>query len=200
MSSSALVPAIVNASLFLGSGALLSISVKRAFFAACEAAPLGGLAVLAHGRGRPGPCLLALACSGVACGSKFSTVVPGVALAALALWMLCTGGSAHRLRTAGAGAFAALAMGGSWYLRNAVTYGNPLPPAHLAIGSFESGRSPRRAPPTPSRSPGTSYAGAPLATSGRAWAGASARCSHWSSSLCCLGWRAACGPAAFGAA
>lgn len=99
-------------------------------------AVLGGVAVLAHGRGRPRSCALALACSGVACGSKFSTVVPGVALAALALWMLCTGESAHRPRTAGAGAFAALAMGGPWYLRNAVTYGNPLPPAHLGIGSF----------------------------------------------------------------
>ena len=28
----------------------------------------------------------------------------------------------------------ALALGGSWYLRNAITYGNPVPPAHLAIG------------------------------------------------------------------
>ncbi len=97
---------------------------------------LGGLAVLAHARDRPPPYVLVGACVGVAYGSKYSTVVPAIALGAFAAWILRTRGSTHRARTAALGAVASLAVGGSWYLRNAIKYGNPLPPARIAIGPF----------------------------------------------------------------
>ena len=95
---------------------------------------LGGLACLAHARDRPAPYLLAMACAGVALGDKFSAVVPAAGLAILAAVLLVVRVPAHRARWASIGAAAGAALGGSWYLRNAITYGNPIPPAHLALG------------------------------------------------------------------
>ncbi len=97
---------------------------------------LGGVAILAHARDRPAPYVLALACAGVAYGAKYSAVLPALALGGFALCLLAARVPAHRLRTAAVGAAASLAMGGSWYLRNAVKYGNPVPPADLGIGSL----------------------------------------------------------------
>lgn len=98
---------------------------------------LGGVAVLARAGDRPAPYVLALACAGAAYGTKFSSIVPGVALGGLALWLLRARVPTRRLRAAGAGMLASLAVGGSWYLRNAVSYGNPLPPADIGLGPFQ---------------------------------------------------------------
>jgi hypothetical protein len=95
---------------------------------------VGGLAVVAHARDRPGPYLLALACGGLMLGIKFSAIVPAAALAALALILLLARVPRHRWRWAGAGLLASAALGGSWYVRNAVDYGNPVPPVQVAIG------------------------------------------------------------------
>ncbi len=97
---------------------------------------VGGLAVLAHARGRPGAYVLVLTCTGAAFGSKYSTVIPAFGLGALAIWLLRSAVSTKRLHVAVLGALGGLAVGGSWYLRNAITYGNPVPPAAMAIGPF----------------------------------------------------------------
>ena len=98
---------------------------------------LGGVAVLAHARERPAPYVLALACAGAAYGTKFSAIAPAVALGAVALWLLVARVRSRRLLSAAAGVAASLALGGSWYLRNTLAFGNPLPPARLGIGPFQ---------------------------------------------------------------
>ena len=98
---------------------------------------LGGVAVLTRARDRPAPYVLALVCAGAAAGTKVSAIVPALALAGFALWLLVTRLAAHRLRATAAGAAGALAVGVSWYVRNAATYGSPLPPARLGIGPFQ---------------------------------------------------------------
>jgi len=95
---------------------------------------LGGLAVLAHAKDRPAPYVLALACAGLALGVKFSAIVPAAALAAVAVVLLLARGATHRSGWALAGLGASAVVGGSWYLRNAVTYGNPVPPVKVAFG------------------------------------------------------------------
>ncbi len=95
---------------------------------------VGGLAALAHARDRPAPYVLALACAGAALGVKFSAIVPAAALAGLAVVLLVVRVPRHRWGWAGTGLLASAALGGSWYLRNAITYGNPVPPVHAALG------------------------------------------------------------------
>ena len=95
---------------------------------------VAGLAVLAHAGDRPAPYVLVVACGGLAAGVKFSGIVPGVALAVLAVILLLTRVPRHRWRWAGAGLLAAAALGGSWYLRNAIYYGNPVPPVQVGLG------------------------------------------------------------------
>jgi len=97
---------------------------------------LGGLAILAHARNRPAAYVLALACTGVAYGAKYSTIIPAVAVGVLALWLLHKRVRTNRVRAAAAGTLASLAVGGSWYLRNALTYASPVPPARLGIGGL----------------------------------------------------------------
>lgn len=95
---------------------------------------VGALAVLAHVWDRPAPYVLALACAGLALGVKFSGVVPGTIIAVLALTLLLARVPSHRWRWAGVGLLTSAAMGGSWYVRNAVRYGNPVPPVQLSLG------------------------------------------------------------------
>lgn len=95
---------------------------------------VGGLAVLAHARDRPAPYVLALACAGLALGVKFSAIVPAAALGALAVALLVARVPGHPWWWTGVGLLASAGMGGSWYVRNVVNYGNPVPPVHLALG------------------------------------------------------------------
>jgi hypothetical protein len=95
---------------------------------------VGGLAVLAHARDRPAPYVLALGCAGLALGVKFSGIVLAAALAALAVILLLSRVPRHRWRWAGAGLMVSAALGGSWYVRNAIDYGNPVPPVNIALG------------------------------------------------------------------
>ncbi len=95
---------------------------------------VAGLAVLAHARDRPAPYILALGCAGLALGVKFSGIVPASALAVLAVILLLARVPRHRWRWAGVGLLTSAALGGSWYLRNAIDYGNPIPPVRLAFG------------------------------------------------------------------
>ncbi len=95
---------------------------------------VAGLAVLAHARARPAPYVLVLACAGLALGVKFSGIVPAAALATLTVILLLARIPNHRWRWSGIGLLVSAALGGSWYLRNAIDYGNPIPPVHLALG------------------------------------------------------------------
>lgn len=130
-------PAVSAAAIVLG---LPAVAFSQAGEAMNDTLPLlalvGGLAVLAHARDRPAPYVLALACTGMAYGSKYSAVIPAVALGVLVLALLRSRVSTSRRRTAGFGVFASLALGGSWYLRDAVVFGSPLPPARVAVGPF----------------------------------------------------------------
>ncbi len=98
---------------------------------------VGGLALLAHAGDRPAPYVLAGACAGVAVGIKFSALFPAAGLGLFALVLLWSRVPAHRLRWAGAATLSAVALGGSWYLRNAITYGNPVPPTKVQIGPLQ---------------------------------------------------------------
>lgn len=135
-----------NAGLLAVSGTAIVLGLPSvAFSQAGEAmndtlpllALLGGLAVLAHARDRPAPYVLAFACAGMAYGSKYSAVLPAAALGVFALRLLRARATTNRLRTMGVGVLASLAVGGSWYLRNAISYGNPVPPARIALGPFQ---------------------------------------------------------------
>jgi len=97
-------------------------------------AVIGGLAVLVHARDHPAPYLLAGACAGVAVGVKFSAVWPAAGLGVFALLLLRCRVAEHRGRWAGATTAAAVALGGSWYLRNVITYHNPVPPTKIHLG------------------------------------------------------------------
>ncbi|HEX3541304.1 MAG TPA: hypothetical protein VHT75_12800 [Acidimicrobiales bacterium] len=95
---------------------------------------LGGLAVLAHAGDRPAPYLLALAAAGLALGVKFSAIVPAAALAALAVVLLVARVGRRRVPWTVAGLLTSAAIGGSWYLRNAISNRNPVPPDRLGLG------------------------------------------------------------------
>ncbi len=95
---------------------------------------VGALAVLAHARDRPAPYVLVLGCAGLMLGIKFSAIVPAAGLGAMAATLLLVRVPRHRWRWAGAGIVASAAMGGSWYIRNAVNYGNPVPPVDVGLG------------------------------------------------------------------
>lgn len=97
---------------------------------------VGGLAVLANARDRPAPYVLTMACAGLAIGIKASGIVPATGLAVLAVALLMARVPSHRWRWTGAGLLAAAALGGSWYLRNFIDYGNPEPPIGIGIGPF----------------------------------------------------------------
>lgn len=95
---------------------------------------VAGLAFLAHAGRRPAPYVLTAACVGIAAGVKFSSIVPAILLGVIALALLWSRAPGRRLVTIAAGAAAAFATGGSWYLRNAITFGNPIPPARIKLG------------------------------------------------------------------
>ncbi|MGH9123417.1 MAG: hypothetical protein ACRDZ8_01665 [Acidimicrobiales bacterium] len=95
---------------------------------------LGGLAVLAHARDRPAPYVLAMGAAGLALGVKFSAIVPAAALVVVAVVLLLARTGAHRGRSLVAGVVFSAATGASWYVRNIITYANPVPPVKVAFG------------------------------------------------------------------
>lgn len=95
---------------------------------------VGGLALLARAGDRPAPYVLAGACAGVAVGIKFSALFPAAGLGVFALVLLMVRVPTQRPRWAGATMLAAVALGGSWYLRNELTYRNPVPPTKIHLG------------------------------------------------------------------
>lgn len=97
---------------------------------------VAGLALVARAGRRPAAYVLAGACAGVAAGIKFSGLWPAAGLGALVVVLACVRLRSGRLLTVGAAILGAGALGGSWYLRNAITYGNPVPPASVRLGPW----------------------------------------------------------------
>jgi hypothetical protein len=97
---------------------------------ACIALLLAAGAILVHDRSPRASALAAIA-AGVALGTKFTMIVPTVALAA---GMVAIAPSRARLRHAAIWAAGLVALGGYWYLRNAITAGNPLPSLAVHLG------------------------------------------------------------------
>ncbi len=77
--------------------------------------------------------LAALAAAG-ALGTKLSMTVP---LGALAVGAVAVAPRGKRLRMAGVWLAALLAMGGVWFVRNLIAFGNPIPAADIQLGPVE---------------------------------------------------------------
>jgi hypothetical protein len=114
----------------------------------CIALLLASIALILNARPRPGEGQLDLPSSafaaipaGLALGSKYTMIVPAIALG---LGCVLIAGPGRRLRHAGVWAAALVLLGGYWYLRNAVTVGNPLPPlSHIGPLSLPAPRTAR---------------------------------------------------------
>ena len=109
---------------------------------------VGAVALLAHADNRPAPYVLAAACLGVAAGVKFSALWACAAIGVLAMVLLWRRVGHHRGRWLAAVIGSALALGGSWYLRNALAYGgNPIPPTKVDLGPVQLRQIPTAAGP-----------------------------------------------------
>jgi hypothetical protein len=98
----------------------------------CLTLLLASIALIVNARPRPGDGQLDLRTSAfaaipaaLALGSKYTMIVPAIALG---LGCVVIAGRGRRLHHAGVWGAALILLGGYWYLRNAVTVGNPLPP------------------------------------------------------------------------
>jgi hypothetical protein len=77
--------------------------------------------------------VLAAAAVGLALGTKYTSIVPALALTAV-VWLMATHGK--RIRSLGLWIIALLVTGSFWYGRNFFAVGNPLPSFHLKAGPF----------------------------------------------------------------
>lgn len=92
---------------------------------------LSAAALLIDGHGRLPASALAAVAAGLALGTKFTMIVPAIALAAGAV---AVAGSGRRRAEAGVWILGLLACGGYWYLRNWVLAGNPVPSVAISLG------------------------------------------------------------------
>jgi hypothetical protein len=97
-------------------------------------AVLLGVSCLVLARGRTAPLVLASACGGIAVGTKLSSVVAGAVIVVAALVMALRRSEGRRWGSTVPVLGAGLATGAPWYIRNAVTYRNPLPLVRLSLG------------------------------------------------------------------
>jgi hypothetical protein len=92
---------------------------------------LAAAALLVNGGPSGAPGLTAALAAAPALGTKLSLAVPVAALAVGAVAIAPVG---RRLRTAGLWVAALVALGGVWYARNLVAFGNPIPALDLEVG------------------------------------------------------------------
>lgn len=128
-------PAMVSVALVLGLPvAAFTVPGHAKNDAIVVCAVLVGLACLLLAQGEAAPMVLAAGCGGVVIGTKLSSVAAGGALVVWVLVEVYRRGRLCRWRSMVLALVAALITGAPWYVRNLVTFGNPLPLAHLSIG------------------------------------------------------------------
>ncbi len=122
---------VIGVLLVLGTPGLVDTQPAGAYNdIACMALLLSAGAILGHDRS-PRAGALAAAAAGIALGTKFTMIVPTIALAA---GVVAIAPSRERLRVAGTWVGGLVVLGGYWYLRNAITAGNPLPSLSVHLG------------------------------------------------------------------
>lgn len=129
------VPAMVSVAVVLGLPiAAFTVPGHAKNDALVVFAVLVGLACLLLAGEKAAPLVLAAGCGGVVTGTKLSSVVAGGALVLWALAAVYRRGRTRRWRTMALAVLASLATGVPWYVRNLLTFGNPVPLARLSIG------------------------------------------------------------------
>lgn len=97
----------------------------------CVALLLASAAILVTGGVAVAPSAFAAAAAGLALGTKFTMIVPAVALA---LGVVVISPRGARLRQAGIWVVGLIGLGGYWYIRNLARVGNPFAPDSLHLG------------------------------------------------------------------
>ena len=98
----------------------------------CVALLLTSCAFLVNGGTAPLPSAFAAIAAGLALGTKFTMIIPALALA---LGVVAITPRSERLRQAGIWVAGLVLLGGYWYVRNLVAVGNPVPALSLRIGA-----------------------------------------------------------------
>lgn len=97
----------------------------------CVALVLACAAVLVRGGARPAPTSIAAAAAGLALGTKYTMIVPAIALG---MGVVAISAQGTRMRQAALWTMGLVLAGGYWYVRNAVVAGNPLAPLSVHVG------------------------------------------------------------------
>lgn len=98
---------------------------------ACIALLLAPVAILVNGGLALGPSAFAAVAAGLGLGTKFTMVIPALALG---IGVVAISPPGRRLRQTGIWAAGLGVFGGYWYLRNLVAVGNPVPTVSLHVG------------------------------------------------------------------
>lgn len=99
----------------------------------CVTLLLCAAAMLVNGGVKPSASALAAVAGGLALGTKFTMIIPVIALGVGVVAITDRGG---RMRQVGIWVTGLLLLGGYWYVRNAALVGNPLPSLALHLGPF----------------------------------------------------------------
>ncbi len=123
---------VLAVTLLLGTPALVDTQPGGAYNdIACVALLLSAAAVLVAGGVRVRVSAVAAVAAGLAIGTKFTMIVPALALGVAAVVVSKPG---TRLRQVVTWAAGLILLGGYWYLRNAILVGNPLPSLAVHLG------------------------------------------------------------------
>ena len=98
---------------------------------ACIALLLAPVAILVNGGLALGPSAFAAVAAGLGLGTKFTMVIPALALG---IGVVAISPPGRRLRQTGIWAAGLGVFGGYWYVRNLVAVGNPVPTVSLHVG------------------------------------------------------------------
>ncbi len=123
---------VVAVAIVLGGPGLVDTQPGSAYNdVVCIALLLCAVAMVVRGGGEVRSSIPAAIAAGLALGTKFTMIVPVLALAIGVVVIAARGNRGRQALTWAAGLFL---LGGVWYLRNLVTVGNPLPSLSLQLG------------------------------------------------------------------